>query len=46
MISDVDDCEDIKYLDNWEIKLTLEDDFNEETNSPDWFGYIRIDQIF
>ena len=46
IISDVDDCEVIKNIGNWEIELTLEDDFNEETNSPDWFGYIRIDQIF
>ena len=23
--------------------LTLEDGFNEQTNSPDWFGYMRID---
>jgi len=43
-IRDVDDCEVIKKIDNWEIGLTLENDFKEETNSPDWFGYMRIDQ--
>ena len=44
-ISDVDDCEVIKNIDDWEIDLTLEEGFNEETKSPDWFGYMRIDQI-
>ena len=42
-ISFVDDCAVIKNIDNWEIELILEDDLNEETNSPDWFGYMRID---
>ena len=42
-ISDVDDCEVIKNIDDWEIDLTIEEDFNKETNSPDWFGYMRID---
>ena len=45
IISDVDDCEVIQTIDNWRIDLTLEDDFKEEINSPDWFGYMRIDQI-
>ena len=44
-MSNVDDCEVIKNVDNWEIELTLENDLNEETNSPDWVGYMRIDQI-
>ena len=44
-ICDVDDCEEIKIVDNWQIELILENDFNEETNNPDWFGYMRIDQI-
>ena len=44
MISDLDDFEDIKYIDNLEIKLILENDFNEETNPPDCYGYMRIDQ--
>ena len=45
VFSDVDDCEVIKSIDNWEIELTLENDFIEETNTPDWVGYMRIDQL-
>ena len=44
-ISDIDNCEIIKNIDNWEIELILENDLIEENNSPDWFGYMRIDQI-
>ena len=44
-ISDVDDCKVIKNIDNWEIELTLMNDFHEENNHPDWFGYMRIDNI-
>ena len=43
MISDVDDCEVIKKIDNWEIELTIGNNSDEETNSPDWYGYKRID---
>ena len=43
MISDVDDCEVIKKIDNWEIELTIGNNCDEETNSPDWYGYKRID---
>ena len=39
----LDDCELIKKIGNWEIELILENNFVEETNSPDWFGYMRID---
>ena len=45
MISDVDDCEVITNIDNWEIELTLDQNYVEETNSPDWCGYKRIDRI-
>ena len=45
MVSDVDDCEVIQNIDNWQIELTLEEDFREETIFPDWFGYMRIDKI-
>ena len=38
-----DDCELVKKIGNWEIELILENNFVEETNSPDWFGYRRID---
>ena len=40
-----DDCELIKKIENWEIELFLEDNFVEETNFPDWYGYKRIDNI-
>ena len=42
--TDVDDCEVIKYIKNWEIELTLDDNNVEEKNTPDWFGYMRIDK--
>ena len=38
-----DDCEIIKKIGNWEIKLTLDNKFIEETNYPDWYGYQKID---
>ena len=41
----LDDCEIIKKIDNWEIELNLDNNFVEETNCPDWYGYKRIDQI-
>ena len=41
----LDDCELIKKIGNWEINLTQEDKFIEETNYPDWYGYRRIDNI-
>ena len=43
MISDVDDCEVIKNIDNWEIELKLDNHFVVENNYPDWYGYKRID---
>ena len=39
----LDDCELIKKIGNWQIELIPENNFVEETNSPDWFGYMRID---
>ena len=44
IISDVDNCEVIETIDNWRIDLTSEVDYKEEKNSPDWFGYMRIDK--
>ena len=41
--SDVDDCRLIKNINNWEIELINEDNKVEQTNYPDWFGYLRID---
>ena len=46
MFRDIDDCEVIKNIGNWEIELTLENNFVEENSSPDWFGYKRIDKSF
>ena len=40
-----DDCQLIKNIGNWEIKLILETSLDEETNYPDWYGYKRIDNI-
>ena len=40
-----DDCEAIKKLGEWEIELTPSNNLVEETNSPDWYGYKRIDLI-
>ena len=39
----LDDCELIKKICNWEIELNPGNNFVEETNSPDWFGYMKID---
>ena len=41
--SDVDDCKLIKNIKNWEIELIIEDIKSEQTNYPDWFGYLIID---
>ena len=40
-----DDCELIKKIGNWEIELTQDDNFIEENNYPDWYGYQKIDGI-
>ena len=42
--TDVDDCEVIKNINNWEIELIPNDKYVEEKNIPDWFGYRRIDK--
>ena len=41
--TDVDDCEVIKNINNWEIELTPNKNYRREKNTPDWFGYMRID---
>ena len=41
--TDIDDCEVINNIKNWEIELTPNDYCVEEENIPDWFGYMRID---
>ena len=40
-----DDSQIIKKIGNWEIELILENNPLEDNNSPDWYGYKRIDQI-
>ena len=40
-----DDCQLIRTIGNWEIELLLDDNYVEETNYPDWYGYKRIDII-
>ena len=42
--TDVDDCEVIKNIKNWEIELIPNNYYVEEKNIPDWFGYMRIDK--
>jgi len=42
--TDIDDCEVIKNIKNWEIELTPNANYVEEQNIPDWFGYRRIDR--
>ena len=44
-LSLIDDCELITKIENWEIELVLENNLIKETNSPDWYGYKRIDRI-
>ena len=42
--SDVDECEVIKNINNWEIELIPNGGFVEEKVIPDWYGYMRIDK--
>ena len=44
MIISCDDCEQIKKIGNWEIELTPDNNFIQENNYPDWYGYQRIDE--
>ena len=39
----IDDCRLIKNINDWEIELIPENIKYEQTNYPDWFGYLRID---
>ena len=41
----LDNCELIKKIGNWEIDLIQENNYVEETNYPDWYGYKRIDRV-
>ena len=40
-----DDCELINKIGRWEIELTSDNNFIEEDNFPDWYGYKKIDVI-
>jgi hypothetical protein len=39
-----DNCKLIQNIGNWEIELSLESSFIQETSNPDWYGYKRIDK--
>ena len=43
MLISCDDCELIKKIDNWKIELTPVNNFLEENNYPDWYGYKKLD---
>ena len=45
MIISCEDCEQIKKIGNWQIELTPDNNFIQENNYPDWYGYKRIDKI-
>ena len=44
MLLNYDDCELIKKIGKWEIELTPDNNFIEEKNYPDWYGYQKIDE--
>ena len=44
MLISCDDCELIKKIGIWEIELTPDNNFIEENNYPDWYGYQKIDE--
>ena len=43
MLFNCDDCELIKKIGKWEIELTPYNNFIEENNFPDWYGYQKIE---
>ena len=43
MIISCDDCEQIKNIGNWQIELVPDNNFIQENNHPDWYGYKKID---
>jgi len=44
MIISCDDCEKIKKIGNWKIELIPDNNFIQENNYPDWYGYQKIDE--
>ena len=45
MLLRCDDCKLIKKIGKWQIELTPDNNFTEENNYPDWYGYQKIDEI-
>jgi len=45
MFLSCDDCKRIKKIGKWQIELTPDNNFIEENNYPDWYGYQKIDRI-
>ena len=44
MLISCDDCVLIKKIGNWQIELTPDNNFIQENNYPDWYGYQKIDE--
>ena len=44
MLISCDDCEQIKKIGNWEIELTPDNNFFQENNYSDGYGYQKIDE--
>ena len=42
MIISCDDCEQIKNIGNWQIELIPDNNFIQENNYPDWYGYCLL----
>ncbi len=45
ILNSCDNCELIKKIGKWQIELTTDNNFIEENNYPDWYGYQKIDGI-
>ena len=45
MLISFDNCEKLKKIGKWEIELIPDNNFIEENNYPDWYGYQKIDWI-
>ena len=43
MLISCDDCQLIKKVGNWEIELSPDNQFIQENNFPDCYGYQKID---
>ena len=43
ILNSCDNCELIKKIGKWQIELTTDNNFIEENNYPDWYGYQKID---